>query len=332
MAASRRLILASFHLDSVNMDSSTCSTIETLSIEFHNWSSRFQPLCLKTMTSRVFPDTDVLAGLSPGVDFESILRLRIESDAQVDRRALGQLAAIIKSLPTCDSALNPSASAVNPTEPAAKVEIDQGKICIGSYGDLKNDQHVLLEKAIESLRPWRKGPFKLFDHEIDAEWQANLKWNRIAPALGNLHGRKILDVGCDNGYYMFRAAKDDAKAVIGFDPSIYCQSKFNFLQRYLQFPNVQFERLGHEHLFVFDRTFDIALCMGVLYHHPGPVEVLRRVKNTIRVGGFAVIECQTIPGEGSHAICPPDRYAQSPQCLFCPNQRLSCELDSQIRI
>ncbi len=198
--------------------------------------------------------------------------------------------------------------------------LDQAKVTIGTREDLSDDQHLALANAIQALRPWRKGPFEIFGHQIDAEWQANLKWDRIAPALGNLHGRKILDVGCDNGYYMLRAAAHRPKVVIGFDPSIHCAMKFELMQRFLQNKQVQFERLGHEHLYVFDRTFDIAICMGILYHHPGPVEVLRRVKETIRVGGHAVIESQTIPGEGSHALVPSDRYAKARNVYFVPTK------------
>ena len=252
---------------------------------------------------------DLLSTLAPNVDFGEIVRLRQQADGALDQNLHRSLAAAIERLP-------------KPEHLDSKIiaELNQAIVSIGSREHLTDEQHVHLANTIQTLRPWRKGPFEIFGHLIDAEWQANLKWDRIAPALGNLHGRKILDVGCDNGYYMFRAAAHHPKAIIGFDPSIHCAMKFKLFQRFLQHDNVQFERLGHEHLYVFDRTFDIAICMGILYHHPGPVAVLRRVKDSIRVGGHAVIESLTIPGEGSTALCPSDRYAKARNVYFVPTK------------
>ena len=254
-------------------------------------------------------NNDLLSTLGPNVNFSEVVRLRQQAEETLDQNSFRPMANAIARLP-------------KPKHLNSKVVdvLDQAKVTIGTREDLSDDQHLALANAIQALRPWRKGPFEIFGHQIDAEWQANLKWDRIQPALGNLHGRKILDVGCDNGYYMFRAAAHRPKAVIGFDPSIHCAMKFELMQRFLQNKQVQFERLGHEHLYVFDRTFDIAICMGILYHHPGPVEVLRRVKETIRVGGHAVIESQTIPGEGSHALVPSDRYAKARNVYFVPTK------------
>jgi tRNA (mo5U34)-methyltransferase len=254
-------------------------------------------------------NNDLLSTLGPNVNFSEVVRLRQQAEETLDQNSFRPMANAIARLP-------------KPKHLNSKVVdvLDQAKVTIGTREDLSDDQHLALANAIQALRPWRKGPFEIFGHQIDAEWQANLKWDRIAPALGNLHGRKILDVGCDNGYYMLRAAAHRPKAVIGFDPSIHCAMKFELMQRFLQNKQVQFERLGHEHLYVFDRTFDIAICMGILYHHPGPVEVLRRVKETIRVGGHAVIESQTIPGEGSHALVPSDRYAKARNVYFVPTK------------
>ncbi len=253
--------------------------------------------------------TDLLESLAPNVDVAEIKRLRRHVESSVDRNMLRPMEESLAQLPArTDLASLP------------EIRLDQACISIGKREDLTRIQHQTLAEAIQTLRPWRKGPFEVFGHLINAEWQANLKWDRIAPALGNLHGRKILDVGCDNGYYMFRAASHGPKAVVGFDPSIQCAMKFDFFQRFMPLNNVQFERLGHEHLFVFDRTFDVAMCMGLLYHHPGPVDVLRRVKHAIRVGGHAVVECQTIPGDGSTAIFPSDRYAKARNVYFVPTK------------
>ena len=168
--------------------------------------------------------------------------------------------------------------------------------------------------------PGEKGPFRLFDHEIDAEWRSNLKWDRIASAIGDLQNRRILDVGCGNGYYMFRAADQKPDAVIGFDPSIVFYLAFEMFQRYLRRPELQYELLGVEELGVFDRAFDVALCMGIVYHHRSPIPILNRLHKSLRVGGFAIIESQTIPGAGSMALFPEERYAKARNVYFMPTK------------
>ena len=119
---------------------------------------------------------------------------------------------------------------------------------------------------------------------------------------------------------MFRAAAHEPKLVLGLDPSIQFYYVFEMMQRFLQLPTLQYERLGLEHLYVFDQAFDIALCMGVLYHHRSPIEILRNLRQTIRVGGFAIIESQSIDGEGSMALFPEDRYAKARNVFFVPTK------------
>ena len=37
-----------------------------------------------------------------------------------------------------------------------------------------------VQRALEELKPWRKGPYNFFGTEVDTEWRSNLKWERIA--------------------------------------------------------------------------------------------------------------------------------------------------------
>jgi tRNA (mo5U34)-methyltransferase len=104
------------------------------------------------------------------------------------------------------------------------------------------------------------------------------------------------------------------------DPSIQFFYSFELLQRFLQLKNVQYERLGAEHLYVFDQAFDLALCMGVLYHRKNPLEVLESLRRSLRVGGSAIIESQTIPGESTTALFPEDRYAKARNVFFMPTK------------
>ncbi|MCB0311323.1 MAG: DUF1698 domain-containing protein, partial [Bdellovibrionales bacterium] len=87
-------------------------------------------------------------------------------------------------------------------------------IRLGSAQDLSLEQQVVLKGAISTVMPWRKGPFELCGVEIDAEWRSDLKWERIRDCLDNPSGRIIADVGCNNGYYMFRLLEKHAPKLV----------------------------------------------------------------------------------------------------------------------
>lgn len=250
---------------------------------------------------------DLLQQLLPNINVDEVQRLRDACADQLENADYNHLSSLMERLPSATDFDHP-----------LFVDLDSNHVTIGTRSDVTDEQFSVLIEAIRGLHPWRKGPFRLFGFEIDAEWRSNLKWDRIRPALGELCGRKILDVGCGNGYYMFRAAAHDPELVLGLDPSVAFFYTFELIQRFLQLKNLQYERLGHEHLYVFDGAFDVAICMGVLYHYRSPIEILRNLRQTIRVGGFAVIESQTIPGEGSLALFPEDRYAKARNVFFIP--------------
>lgn len=73
------------------------------------------------------------------------------------------------------------------TKKACKIEksnlkIDYGDwFSIGNRTDLSDEEYEIIVQTAKKLIPWRKGPFKIFDLEIDSEWQSNIKYNLIRP-------------------------------------------------------------------------------------------------------------------------------------------------------
>lgn len=253
---------------------------------------------------------DLLAGLDPEtVDLHAVGQIRQQRQEKLQRPYHAKQAEAVAALPVLDD-----------ISESIAIDLGSDHITIGQKNDLTELQHELIHNAIYALQPWRKGPFRLFGHEIDAEWRSHLKWDRIVEALGDLRSRRILDVGCGNGYYMFRAAHFEPETVYGVDPSVPFYLSFEMMQRYLQNPKLQYDMLGVEDLDVFDRTFDVALCMGIVYHHRSPIPILKRLLKTLRVGGHAIIESQTIPGDESYALFPKERYAKARNVYFMPTK------------
>ncbi|MBE9503281.1 MAG: tRNA 5-methoxyuridine(34)/uridine 5-oxyacetic acid(34) synthase CmoB [Proteobacteria bacterium] len=199
-----------------------------------------------------------------------------------------------------------------------KVDFSGDVITVGNRGELTEDQFDDLHAATKTLLPWRKGPFQLFEHFIDSEWKSNLKWDRVQPHLIDLKGKVVADIGCNNGYYMFRMAHHHPELVVGFDPMPRFQCAFDLVNRFAGFNNLKFELLGAEHVHLFRNLFDTVLCMGVLYHNRNPIQILSGIWESMKPGGQLIIEAQGIPGEGSYALFPEDRYAKARNVWFVP--------------
>lgn len=175
-----------------------------------------------------------------------------------------------------------------------------------------------VQELLQSLNPWRKGPFRFLGHDLEAEWDSSLKWSRLEEHLGGLWGKRILDVGCNNGYYLLRALVQDPAWAVGIDPTGRFFLQWKALTAGLELPRAEFHLLGMEHLEAFPPTFDVVLSMGILYHHPDPIGQLKDLKGVLKPGGWLVMESMGIPGSEALCLFPPDRYAKAPGVWFLP--------------
>ncbi|MBP9707712.1 MAG: tRNA 5-methoxyuridine(34)/uridine 5-oxyacetic acid(34) synthase CmoB [Oligoflexales bacterium] len=184
-----------------------------------------------------------------------------------------------------------------------------------SSGELERLRAVLL-----SFCPWKKGPFNIFGIEIDAEWRSDLKWQRLLPYVGSLEGQVVADIGCNNAYYMYRMLDLQPKLVMGFEPYAKHWFTFQLFQKLAPQKQLTLELFGAEHLDHFEQCFDSIFCLGILYHHTDPIGLLRKIYQSLKPGGQLFIDCQGIPGEGSYALFPQNRYAQARAIWFLPTQ------------
>ena len=168
------------------------------------------------------------------------------------------------------------------------------------------------------LAPWRKGPFDVGGVHIDAEWRSDLKWQRLEGAIESLAGRRVLDVGCGNGYFALRMADAGAAAVLGIDPTLLYVMQFLAVTAHMEQPPVVVLPLRLNELPGACHAFDTTFSMGVLYHQRSPLEHLRELRATLRPGGQLVLETIFIPGEESCACTPVDRYARMRNVWLLP--------------
>ncbi|MFP7753580.1 tRNA 5-methoxyuridine(34)/uridine 5-oxyacetic acid(34) synthase CmoB [Thermodesulfobacteriota bacterium B35] len=189
---------------------------------------------------------------------------------------------------------------------------------IGRREEISEQEHTLVLESMRSFMPWRKGPFSVFGIRIDAEWRSERKWNRIVPELPDLRGRIVADIGCNNGYYMFRMLPHRPALVLGFEPYVQHYYAFHTLNSLAAQKELALEPLGIEHLDLFPGCFDVIFCLGILYHRPSPVEALRSLQAALKPGGTVIIESQAIPGDAPVALFPGRTYAKVPGTWFVP--------------
>ncbi|MGA1932241.1 tRNA 5-methoxyuridine(34)/uridine 5-oxyacetic acid(34) synthase CmoB [Arcobacter sp. YIC-464] len=187
---------------------------------------------------------------------------------------------------------------------------------IGKREDITQEEYDLIEETAKKLIPWRKGPFNLFGLEIDSEWQSNIKYNLIRPHF-NLKDKVVADIGCNNGYYMFRMLEDKPKRLIGFDPSALTLHQFEFVNHFVK-SEIVYEMLGVEHLEYYNHKFDFIFMLGVLYHRPDPVGTLKSLARGLNSKGEILIDTFMIDGEDEICLTPNKRYSKIPNIYFIP--------------
>ncbi|MDO9081077.1 MAG: DUF1698 domain-containing protein, partial [Desulfuromonadales bacterium] len=92
------------------------------------------------------------------------------------------------------------------------------QVAIGGTEDLGATSREELTAGLQAFHPWRKGPYNVFGIEIDTEWRSDWKWERLLPHIQPLAGRRVLDVGCGNGYHGWRMRGAGADFVLGIEP------------------------------------------------------------------------------------------------------------------
>ncbi len=168
----------------------------------------------------------------------------------------------------------------------------------------------------KKLMPWRKGPFKILNTFIDSEWKSQIKYNLLKPYF-NIKDKKVADIGCNNGYYMFRMLKEKPKKIVGFDPSALFKTQFDFINHFIK-SDICYELLGVEHLGLYEEKFDTIFCLGVLYHRSDPISTLKSLKQGLNKNGELFLDTFIIDGEEDYALTPKDRYSKIPNIYFIP--------------
>lgn len=194
------------------------------------------------------------------------------------------------------------------------------RVVLGPVVTLQSDDARLdrerLERVARSMMPWRKGPFDLFGLFIDTEWRSDIKYDLLRPYF-DLKEKRVADIGCNNGYYLFRMQEDDPALLVGFDPSALYKTQFDFIDHYVR-SEIVYELLGVEHLPYYEEKFDIIFCLGVLYHRSDPVDMLKSLYKGLDKQGEVILDTFMIDGDEEVCLTPAGAYSKIPNIYFVP--------------
>ncbi len=230
-----------------------------------------------------------------------------------------------------------------PTVSADNVDLNIAAITINAQ--LSDSERKQILALLKQLMPWRKGPFQIgsdvnngIDDSqndsnqcppiiIDTEWHSDYKWDRVAPHLSPLQGRRVLDVGGGSGYHGWRMAGAGADTVIIVDPSCLFYHQFMAIRHFVGSADINdtgnhrthYIPVPLEALPAHSQLFDTVFSMGVLYHRQSPFEHLQQLRGQLVKGGELVLETLVIDGDANTVLVPHDRYAQMNNVYFLPS-------------
>ncbi|MBT5954568.1 tRNA 5-methoxyuridine(34)/uridine 5-oxyacetic acid(34) synthase CmoB [bacterium] len=187
-------------------------------------------------------------------------------------------------------------------------------------GKLSIKRLAVLEQLLKKLGPWRKGPFDMLDVPVKTEWDCDLKWNRLGLVEDDIKNKVVLDVGSNSGYYLLRVMEHLPKHVVGIDPTLVYYFQFLVLKHFSNESSMHMLSLGFQDLEPLNQVFDTMLCLGILYHHRHPFELLSILKKIGKENQCLVLETLIIDSKEDVCLSPKEAiYAKMPNVYFIPS-------------
>ena len=107
-----------------------------------------------------------------------------------------------------------------------------------------------------------------------------IKWSRVKEYIDtiDLKGKRVLDVGCGEGFFSLKLAKMGAREVVAVDADELRIKKARYVSEILGTSNITYEvaNIFNTCIEIYGH-FDFALCMGFLHRIPYPYEAIQQL-------------------------------------------------------
>ena len=205
--------------------------------------------------------------------------------------------------------------------PSFTINYHQDVISLEPSANITATHKETILAALQLLKPWRKGPFKIADINLDTEWRCEYKWHRVKQLVGSFKNDTVLDIGAGNGYYAWRILADQPATVCAIEPSVLSIMQYQFIQTLIAKPvdNLAVLPLALENIPHGLNIFDKVLSMGVLYHRRSPIEHLAKIKQLLAPNGKLILETLVVDGIAGYSLMPKKTYAKMRNVWFIPS-------------
>jgi tRNA (mo5U34)-methyltransferase len=164
-----------------------------------------------------------------------------------------------------------------------------------------------IRRRVEELGQWFHnldlGGVKTAPDHFLGDYPA-IKWDRFSAAIpDDLHGKSVLDIGCNAGFYSIEMKRRGAERVVAIDTDEKYLAQARFAAEVngtdIEFRNLSVYRVGELH-----EQFDLVLFMGVLYHLRHPLLALELLHEHV-VADLLVAQ-SLLRGSKESLTVPPD--------------------------
>jgi tRNA (mo5U34)-methyltransferase len=191
----------------------------------------------------------------------------------------------------------------------------------------------MLREEIAALAPWfhnlhLPGGVETAPAHALGDFPA-FKWAEIAPHIdADLTGARVLDIGCNAGFYSFELAKRGAR-VDAIDVDAHYLAQARWAARRLGLADrVEFRRMQIYDLVREPGRYDLVWFMGVLYHLRHPLLALDIVRR--KVSRRLVLQTMTMPGDGVASV-PDDIALEERDRLLAPGWPRMAFIEKRLR-
>ena len=140
-----------------------------------------------------------------------------------------------------------------------------------------------LREIFDASKPWHHHILvKGVATKVEPAWGEPLEHprqmaNELEPVLDNVEGKRVLDVGCNDGFFVFHCRERGASSVCGIEAEAHHYKNANLVNDLLQQGSIELRCMSAYEIDESLGEFDISLLLGLIYHLKNPLKVIESV-------------------------------------------------------